>query len=254
MQKVILMAQDSELTRLFYELASRDMVFDRILLEGPVERVAMARRRVQRLGLPTVVGQLLFQLVIQRGLAKLSRGRIRQILQQAGAGPAPLPPEKTVRVDSFNSEAGRRELALLEADLVVVHGTRILSQKTIDAAGAPMVNFHAGVTPLYRGVHGGYWALARGDAENFGVTLHRIDAGIDTGQPLAQQRIEPGPGDNFATYPYLQTIAGARLLGRVAPALLRGESLAATAPAESRLWYHPTVWQYCFTGLTRGVW
>ena len=32
------------------------------------------------------------------------------------------------------------------------------------------------------------------------------------------------------------------------------ETMAAAAPAESRLWYHPTVWQYCFTGLTRGVW
>lgn len=254
MRKVVLMAQDSELTRLFYEIAARDVVFDRILLEGPVDRVAMARRRVRRLGLSTVVGQLLFQLLIQRGLAKLSRGRIRQILQQAGVGPAPLPPEKVVRVDSFNTDAGRRALADLDADLVVVHGTRILSQKTIDAACAPMVNFHAGVTPLYRGVHGGYWALARGDSENFGVTLHRIDAGIDTGEPLAQQRIEPGPGDNFATYPYLQTIAGARLLGRVAPALLRGEHLAAAAPRQSQLWYHPTVWQYCLTGLTRGVW
>lgn len=255
MKKIVLIAQDSELTRLFHEIASREIQFDRIVLEGRVDRLAMARRRWKRLGPATVIGQLLFQLFVQRPLAAFSSRRIRQILMQAGARAQPLPLEKVTCVDSFNSGAGRRALAALEADLVIVHGTRILSQKTIDAAAAPMVNFHAGVTPLYRGVHGGYWALACGDRENFGVTLHRIDAGIDTGRPLAQKRIEPTSSDNFATYPYLQTIAGAQLLANSMPALLEGRTPdSLPSPAESRLWHHPTVWQYWATGWGRGVW
>ena len=184
MRKVVLMAQDSELTRLFYEIAARDVVFDRILLEGPVDRVAMARRRVRRLGLSTVVGQLLFQLLIQRGLAKLSRGRIRQILQQAGVGPAPLPPEKVVRVDSFNTDAGRRALADLDADLVVVHGTRILSQKTIDAACAPMVNFHAGVTQHLGDTDRAQFMLIHAEYPNqYANSIHRVPPSGDCKWP-----------------------------------------------------------------------
>ena len=40
---------------------------------------------------------------------------------------------------------------------------------------------HAGITPQYRGVHGGYWAVVNNDPEHCGVTIHFVDKGIDTG-------------------------------------------------------------------------
>ena len=66
----------------------------------------------------------------------------------------------------------------------------------------------AGITPLYRGVHGAYWALAEGRRDLCGVTVHRVDAGIDTGEVLAQVLIDPTPQDNFVTYPWLQVAEG----------------------------------------------
>jgi len=40
---------------------------------------------------------------------------------------------------------------------------------------------HPGICPEYRNAHGCFWARARGDGANVGVTLLRIDRGVDTG-------------------------------------------------------------------------
>ena len=40
---------------------------------------------------------------------------------------------------------------------------------------------HPGICPEYRNAHGCFWALARRDLERVGMTLLRVDPGIDTG-------------------------------------------------------------------------
>ena len=81
---------------------------------------------------------------------------------------------------------------------------------------APFINYHAGITPKYRGVHGGYWAKAEGDPGNFGITVHLIDKGIDTGEVLYQARLASTAEDNYSTFPYLQLVAALPLLERAA--------------------------------------
>jgi methionyl-tRNA formyltransferase len=96
-------------------------------------------------------------------------------------------------------------------------------------------------------VHGGYWAVANDDHENFGVTVHRVDKGIDTGEVLYQQRIKVTSSDNYTTYPYLQLGEGLPLVMKAVEDIFSGRlSPVNAAPAESRLWYHPTIWQYFF--------
>ena len=109
--------------------------------------------------------------------------------------------------------------------------------RVVDRVDAPFVNVHAGITPLYRGVHGGYWALASGDRGNCGVTVHLVDEGVDTGGILGQARVDPGPHDDFSTYPLLQLAAGLPLLLEVLPAVAAGQARTLPPPlGESRLW------------------
>lgn len=49
------------------------------------------------------------------------------------------------------------------------------------------VNTHPSLLPYNRGKHYNYWALVEGSP--FGVTLHRVDSGVDTGEVIAQQCI-----------------------------------------------------------------
>ncbi len=50
------------------------------------------------------------------------------------------------------------------------------------------VNIHPGLLPYYRGPIPTFWALINGEKE-FGVTLHYMDKGIDTGDIIAQTKI-----------------------------------------------------------------
>ena len=76
------------------------------------------------------------------------------------------------------------------------------------AIDVPVINIHAGVTPRYRGVHGGYWALREGRPGLAGSTVHLVDPGIDTGGILAQATFTAGDADSIATYPLLHLACG----------------------------------------------
>jgi phosphoribosylglycinamide formyltransferase 1 len=87
-------------------------------------------------------------------------------------------------------------------------------------------------------------ALANGDSQNAGVTVHLVNTGIDTGGVLFQDRIHPGPADNFITYPVLQVAAGVRLMKRAVHDALDGTLCVQQPDMPSKLYYLPTLWQY----------
>jgi methionyl-tRNA formyltransferase len=60
-------------------------------------------------------------------------------------------------------------------------------------AGLPIVNLHTGYLPWNRGRFPNVWPIL--DGSPAGVTLHWMDAGIDTGPILAQARVTVEPWD-----------------------------------------------------------
>lgn len=246
MASIVLLGSDCDATRIVYHALVDHLRIERVVLEQPVGRLQLVRRRLKRLGAARVAGMLGFQLGLAPWLRWQGRERIQEICEAYGLSTEPIPETEVERVKSCNSRAAIACLEGCGADAVLVNGTRILGARILREVGVPFVNTHAGVTPLYRGVHGGYWALAQRDPANFGVTVHRIDRGIDTGGILAQATVAPTPADTFATYPYLQLAAALPLLRRILPALAGGASLPEQAPppGPSRLWYHPTLSQY----------
>ena len=128
--------------------------------------------------------------------------------------------------------------------MVVVNGTRIIKKEIIETIDAPFVNTHVGITPKYRGVHGGYWALTENDIEHCGVTVHLIDTGIDTGGILYQDVIEITDKDTFNTYPYLQTVAAIPLMKKAVNDIANKTYKTRKTDLPSRLWSHPTIMEY----------
>jgi len=156
-----------------------------------------------------------------------------------------MPGEIITHVDSVNSEAFVQRIREAEPDIIVVNGTRIIAKHILEQLTCPIINVHVGITPLYRGVHGAYWALTQNDRAHCGVTVHMVDAGIDTGGILQQATIEPGHDDNFVTYPYLQFAKAVELVKKAVPEVLAGSySIKPVPEGKSKLWYHPTIWQY----------
>jgi folate-dependent phosphoribosylglycinamide formyltransferase PurN len=222
-----------------------------MVLEEPPSAWQMLRRRARRQGYLRVTGQVLF-ILYARLLTRRSQARLAEIRAAHGlrtdAGSLHVIPVKSV-----NDEDTIALLRSLQPRVVVVNGTRIISDKVLRAIGVPFINTHAGITPKYRGVHGAYWALARGDADHAGVTVHLVDPGVDTGAVLYQARISATPADNFATYPTLQLAQGLPLLRRAVEDALAGTLAPVDPGLPSQLHYHPTLWQYVRTWVRSGV-
>jgi hypothetical protein len=227
-----------------------------LVLEQPVSRMTLLRRRVRRLGARVVLGQVLFLLLVVPALDRLGRQRVAELREQQGLDVRPWT-GPTIRVSSVNADEAREVLAELDPQVVVVGGTRIIEAATLESVAAPFLNVHAGVTPQYRGVHGGYWALADGRPDLAGATLHVVDTGIDTGPILAQPLISAGPSDSFVTYPLLQLAAALPDLLWAVTSLLEGRELRPVEPrdpdAPSVLRSHPTAWGYLGRRWRRGV-
>ena len=254
--KLVLLAQRGAHAAMIHNYLSPRFPIAAVVLEDRVSGWELVKRRIKRLGFWRTMGQVLFRVGIAPLLAFAARARTAELMREHGLTTSPIPQAKLTDVASVNSPECVAALARLQPDIVIVAGTRILSESTLASAPlAAFVNIHAGITPLYRGVHGGYWALAERDAEHCGVTVHLVDKGIDTGGILAQARIAPADKDNFATYGLLQAAVGLALLrDEVLPRLISGDRSTQPAPAgASKLWSHPTAWEYLRKRWASGV-
>ena len=90
---------------------------------------------------------------------------------------------------------------------------------------------HASLLPKYRGAAPIQWAIANADTET-GVTLMRIDAGLDTGDIVAQRRTPIHPEDDSATLHDRLAQLGAELLVQTIPDYVAGKIQPKAQPAE----------------------
>lgn len=121
----------------------------------------------------------------------------REVLFPEGEDGEMPRPDIVRRIPSHN---GRECLALLEElspNVVAVYGTLIIGRKVIGNAKR-MINIHTGFSPFYRGSDTIFWALHNAEPGLVGVTVHRVDSGVDSGAILARGKpaIEPGDDEN----------------------------------------------------------
>lgn len=239
--KVVILATEGVTTNLLYNGLSSDFDVVKVIIESRQSKVQLFKKRVKRLGLMKVLGQAAFLLIVRPFIPSRQK-RIKAILNEKKVSDSEIPSSKIKKVENVHD---LHSLHQIQADFIVINGTRILKKDLIQSAPCPIVNIHVGITPKYRGVHGGYWALRNQEPELFGVTLHFVDAGIDTGNVIAQKVCQPTAQDNFKTYPILQYASGVQLLLKHGHSIVSG-TVESKAPMsnESQLWYHPTIWEY----------
>jgi folate-dependent phosphoribosylglycinamide formyltransferase PurN len=244
--KIVLLTRDCDSTTIVYNYLKQHFDIDTVVFEKTISKSEQFRRRVKFIGFWNAVGQVIFMLTAFPFLKLTSQKRKGKIIAQYNLDLTNIPAEKIRRIDKLSSTKGRELLQELKPDLLVVNGTRILSKKTLESVPAAFVNIHTGITPAYRGVHGGYWSVAKGEKNFFGTTIHYVDAGVDTGDIIEQVFAEPGDKNNFYTYPYVQYATVLPVLKEVVQSFSEGQR-PSTKPAvatESALWFHPTIFQW----------
>lgn len=224
-----------------------------ILLEEQESKGEIFRRRQRRLGTLQAIGQL-----ATMAAAKLLKGaaqkRMTTICTQFNADPRFNPQIPVTTVRSINSTEALEKVRGMQPDVILLVSTRLMTKATLAAMPCPALNLHAGVNPAYRGQMGGYWALVKDDADNFGATVHLVDEGTDTGATLYQVRSKPEPGDFISTYPMLLTADALNATCQAVEDAISGQLNPKTASGPSALHFPPTLWGWIWTGLTKGIW
>lgn len=237
-QPIIILASRSRTSyTLINALSERYTVAAVVFQSKPYRK--MLRYRLRTLGWWRVLQQLLFTVYDRAVIRPRSRPQIDALL----ADYDDRPPDNRLRcidVDSINSQPVRDVLAEVQPGCVVVSGTGIISKKVL-ALAPVFINVHVGITPRYRGVHGGFWAIYENRPDLVGVTVHKIDPGVDTGAIVSQATLPVGATDTFRTLPVRQYLAALPLMQDAVAAALNG-SLRCYQRDDltSKQWYSPT--------------
>ncbi len=108
--------------------------------------------------------------------------------------------------------------------IVVLAFGQILRNNVLELPRFGCINVHASLLPKWRGASPIQAAILAGDAET-GVTIMKMDAGIDTGPALASCRIPIAAQDTAASLSEKLGQAGADLILKTLPGYLSGEIL-----------------------------
>jgi methionyl-tRNA formyltransferase len=117
-------------------------------------------------------------------------------------------------------------------DLIVVAAYgQILRPDVLDLPPFGCLNVHASLLPRFRGASPIAHAILEGDAET-GITIMRMDVGLDTGAILEQVSLIINPDENRQTLTERLAPLGASLLLEVIPRYLTGTLQARPQPEE----------------------
>jgi methionyl-tRNA formyltransferase len=116
----------------------------------------------------------------------------------------------------------QHELAAIGADAMVVaaYGL-ILPQAVLDLPRLGCLNIHASLLPRWRGAAPIQRAILAGDRET-GISIMRMDAGLDTGAVLLEEKIPIAADDTAQTLHDKLAVLGATCVVRALDALSRG--------------------------------
>jgi hypothetical protein len=218
-----------------------------VLEEGAGRAVQRIRREVKRSGplrfLDVLAFRLYYRAFLARQDAEWERHAVAGLQERFGAAP---PCDNVLRTASVNSPECVRFLRDCRPDFVVARCKTLLRPDVFTIPPAGTWVLHPGICPEYRNAHGCFWALARRDLERVGLTLLRIDEGVDT-----------GPVYGYFSYPVDEVreshvrVQGRVLLENLDPvrdqllAAVRGDAIPLdTAGRSSAAWGQPWLTAY----------
>ncbi|WII71829.1 methionyl-tRNA formyltransferase [Bdellovibrio sp. 22V] len=99
----------------------------------------------------------------------------------------------------INSEEFRSNLVSYECDIFVsMSFNQIFKKQILNIPPLGVINCHAGKLPFYRGRNILNWALIN-DEKEFGITVHFVDEGIDTGDIILQETYPISDEDDYGS-------------------------------------------------------
>jgi len=140
------------------------------------------RREIKRVGLVRFPDVLAFRLYYRFMHASRDgaweQQRVADLCNTYKELPASVP---IVYTQSPNSTEVVEFIRNAAPDFMIARCKTLLKESVFSIPSRGTFVMHPGICPEYRNAHGCFWALARGDYERVGMTLLRVNKGIDTG-------------------------------------------------------------------------
>ena len=150
------------------------------------------RREYRRSGLAGLLDSVLFRVYHRfRFGAESARWRRATLAALEARYPADLAGIPTLVTADPNSPAVASFVASCAPEVSLAFLKHILRPNLFRIPPAGTLVMHPGICPEYRNSHGCFWAIVRGDFGRVGMTLLRIDEGVDTGPILGYFRRPP---------------------------------------------------------------
>lgn len=163
-----------------------------ILEETGERKRRRLRREIKRVGPLRFLDVAAFRLYYALALAGRDRRWEESVIADiCSRYPDPGPSTRYLVTSSPNTKEGEAFLRECAPDIVIARCKQILSERVFTVARTGTFVMHPGVCPEYRNAHGCFWALANRDLDKVGMTLLKIDKGVDT-----------GPIYGYYTYPF----------------------------------------------------
>jgi hypothetical protein len=154
-----------------------------VIIQEPASRIwRRVRREVKRIGLLRFLDALALRLYYRIFLLGKDRRWEREELHERCLIYEDIPSDTAIlKTSSPNTQETEAFIRSMNPDLVLARCKVLLKESVFSIAAKGTFVMHPGICPEYRNAHGCFWALANRDLKKVGMTLLRIDKGIDTG-------------------------------------------------------------------------
>jgi len=170
--------------------------------------------------------------VRRTGTEPINTYTIRQLAESYGLN--------VVERSDLNSENFHKFIRQYKPDLFIsVASPMIFKEKLISISRLDTINIHNAPLPKYRGMLPNFWQLYHGEKEA-GITIHRIDTGIDTGDKIVQHFVPIDPKDSLHDLIVKTKKEGVKLMMQVIENFKKGKVNYSKIEGEGSYFSFPT--------------
>jgi folate-dependent phosphoribosylglycinamide formyltransferase PurN len=219
-----------------------------VIREGTARRWRVARRQIRREGWLSFADVLAFRLYSAIVLARRDgQWKERALMRLRARFRADLGGVRRLVVSDPNSREARAFLSELKPDLLLARCKFILKPEIFNTPARGTFVLHPGMCPEYRNAHGCFWALVNRDHARVGMTLLKIDEGVDTGPVYLQLSCEIDEvRQSHTVIQYRVVLENLDAIGRTLRAIGEGQEVMSidTTGRRSATWGQPGLSDY----------
>jgi methionyl-tRNA formyltransferase len=219
-----------------------------IIRDGSARRWRVARRQIRRDGWLAFADVLAFRLYSALVLSRHDDDwKERTLMRLQARFPVDLSLVPRVVVSDPNAPEAVAFVRELGPDLMLARCKFLLKPEMFTVPAQGTFVLHPGICPEYRNAHGCFWALVNRDHQRVGMTLLRVDSGVDTGPVYLQSACEIDEvRESHTVIQYRVVLENLDAIGRILQALGKGQDVTPieTRGRKSAIWGQPRLTDY----------